>query len=150
MSLSNRASRATELNTKLFAHEVQSSVRCALKDHDSFKNERVETYMSLRHLINKEAITTTKAQGSTYNKRTFPFEMNNDHHVQALETICEMFCNPWENSATKRVDLTDDIADFFLSIRHKDLIVLTADDYNALVTNQKKTKTKKKTEKKSI
>lgn len=70
--------------------------------------------------------------------------MSDTKHVRALDLITEMFCNPWENSETKRSDLTDDIADFFIAISENNLVVLTAVDYNALVKNQKKTKKKSK------
>lgn len=99
--------------------------------------------MSLRHLINKEKVTSTKKQSSTYNKRTFPFEMTNSYHVESLQIICDMFCNPWEFSNTKRTDLTDDICDYFNMIHRNELIVLTAKEYNALVANQKKSRKKK-------
>ena len=138
MSISIEASERSKAYSMLLCDDTQSYYVMSDEKAVDIKNKRVEkSNMSLRHLINKQAIVSTKVQGSTYNKRTFPFEMSDAKHVRALDIICEMFCNPWESSETKRKDLTNDIADLFIAIDEKRLVIITSDEYNDLVSNQK-------------
>jgi len=136
MCLSEKASERARL-TKVSRNDAKLNVKCA-EMSTTQKSERVDLMKnetkadSLMSIIDRNEIET-KRRNSNYNKRAIPFDRTNTKHVEALQAMCDMFVDPWDKTKSyKRVDLTDCLSEFIISIKDKKTVVMRAEQFEAL------------------